>query len=186
MGVVKGVAHIAFLQHSPPSYSLRTAPLILIDKPNLSRKFLNYKKKLWQIKDKLPLLNLEYIRYTASCASDMLPCCYIIWSKIKSIVSLCWYNQKCSTTTNSQLSSIVSKYLRCLPKVLEHLLWFILQTSYNIPSPLKQCCVQEIWINLQVKVMPFCKTKGFHYRLNIVRLGDGVYTPIGDRKKGKE
>ena len=28
MGAVKGVAHITFLQHSPKSYLLRTAPLL--------------------------------------------------------------------------------------------------------------------------------------------------------------
>ena len=45
--------------------------------------------------------------------------------------------------------------LQCLPKVLEHLLWFMLQTSYKIPSPLKQCCVKEIWITLYVEVIHF-------------------------------
>ena len=78
------------------------------------------------------------------------------------------------------------KYVQCLPKVLEHLLWFMLQTSYKIPSPLKQCCVKEIWITLYLEVMHFCITKGFRYRLNIVWRGEGVCTPIGDTKKGKE
>ena len=35
-------------------------------------------------------------------------------------------------------------------------------------------------------MMHFCITKGFCYRLNIVWWGEGVYTPIGDTKKGKE
>ena len=81
---------------------------------------------------------------------------------------------------------VLAVKLQCLPKVLEHLLWFMLQTSYKIPSPLKQCCVKEIWITLYVELMHFCITKGFGYRLNIVWRGEGVCTPIGDTKKGKE
>ena len=81
---------------------------------------------------------------------------------------------------------ISAKYRQCLPKVLEHLLWFMLQTSYTIPSPIKQCCVKEIWITRYVEVMHFCITKGFRYRLNIVWRWEGVCTPICDTKKGKE
>ena len=35
-------------------------------------------------------------------------------------------------------------------------------------------------------MMYFCITKGFCYRLNIVCRREGVCTPIGDTKKGKE
>ena len=81
-------------------------------------------------------------------------------------------------------------HLACIynvfPKVLEHLLWFMLQTSYKIPSPLKQCYVKEMWIILNLVVMYFCITKGFRYRLSNVWRGEGVCTPIGETKKAKE
>ena len=52
--------------------------------------------------------------------------------------------------------------LQYLPRVLEHLLWFTLKTNYNIPSRIKQCCLKQIWIILQVEAVPVCIAMHFH------------------------
>ena len=61
-----------------------------------------------------------------------------------------WWFLYCRQNSNS---NIVPINVQPLPKVSEHLLWFMLQTSYKTPSPVKQCCVKKIWITLQVEVM---------------------------------
>ena len=58
--------------------------------------------------------------------------------------------------------------LQCLPRVLEHFLWFMLYTNYRTPSPVKQYCLKGIWLTRLGEVMPLQIAQSPGYRFNFV------------------
>ena len=58
--------------------------------------------------------------------------------------------------------------------------------SYSIPSPVKQCCMKQIWATRRPKVMRLFKATGLRYPINIVSGGEGVYILSGVKEKRQE